>query len=163
MRSSIPVVIVSIALSFCTAISAHSQQTAISPQVSLSNAAVELGHRYDDLYSKKDALGIASLYAPDGELVSPGGKIIKGREALEAYYRQRFASGATGHKIAVLETHSLGNAGYSVAAFSVSVPSPDHPSESHVENGHIAAVYAHDATGWHFALVEPSVTPKPGH
>lgn len=146
----------------CNAVSAQadsSPQTAVPQQASLQDAAAMLGQRYDDLYGRKDAAGMAGLYAADGELVSPGGKIVTGREALEAYYRDRFASGATGHKITVLETHAVGDTGYSVAAFSVSAPSAAHPSERHVEQGHIAAVYAHDETGWHFALVEPSVTP----
>jgi uncharacterized protein (TIGR02246 family) len=139
---------------------AQSAQAAVSSGISLQDAAVELGHRYDSFYRQKDVAGMASLYAVDGELVSPSGKKIKGREALENYYRQRFASGASDHKIIIEETHPVGDSGYSVASFSVSVPASG--SERHVEQGHIAAVYAHDASGWHFALVQPSVTPAAG-
>ena len=142
---------------------AQSIQPPISPQTSLQEAAVELGRRYDSDYRQKDVAGMAGLYAPDGELVSPGGKVIIGRDALEAYYRQRFASGATDHRITVDETHPVGDAGYSVSTFSVSVPNSGDPSERHTEKGHIAAVYAHDATGGHFALVQPSVTPAESH
>jgi uncharacterized protein (TIGR02246 family) len=134
-------------------------QAAVSSETSLQDAAVALGHRYDDFYGKKDVAGMASLYAADGELVSPSGKKIKGREALEDYYRQRFASGASGHKIVIEETHPVGDTGYSVATFSVSVPKG---SERHVEQGHIAAVYTRDANGWHFAFVQPSVAPGEG-
>lgn len=146
---------------------AQAAQTAQATSVpaagaSLQDAAAQLGHDYDTLYRAKDAAGMASLYAADGELVSPGGKLVNGHDALVAYYRARFASGATGHKITVLETHALGDAGYSVANFSVSVPGKGTGQPGHQESGHIAAVYAHDAGGWHFALVEPSTTPASG-
>lgn len=142
--------------------STPSSEAAVSQQTSLQDAAVQLGHRYDALYRLKDAVGMAGLYAPDGELVSPAGKLIKGREALVTYYRKRFESGAFGHKIVVLEFHAIGNSGYSVSDFSVQAPVAGQPSKSHLEEGHIAAIYAHDQTGWHFALVEPSVTPPKG-
>ncbi len=162
MRYALPFIALGALLFSFAAVPAQSQQAAPSPQTSLHDAAVELGRRYDNFYGKKDVAGMVSLYASDGELVSPGGKIIVGRQALAIYYRARFASGATGHKITVLETHALGDAGYSVADFSVSVPSTGHPSENHTERGHIAAVYTHDSTGWHLALVEPSVMPGKG-
>jgi ketosteroid isomerase-like protein len=165
MRHTMPILMLNVSLFLSTSVSAQTeqpQQIIVPPQLSPQYAAVALGHKYDDFYSRKNVAGMASLYAIDGELVSPGGKIIKGREALQAYYRERFASGATGHRIIVLETHGLGDAGYSIATFSVSVPSPGHPSQHHVEQGHIAAVYTHDTTGWHFALVQPSITPTPG-
>jgi uncharacterized protein (TIGR02246 family) len=161
MRRTTPVLMLT-ALVVCTAVSAQTAQHQQAVTRSLQDAAVALGHDYDDFYSKKDVTGMASLYAIDGELVSPGGKIIKGRDALESYYRARFASGATGHKITIQETHRVGESGYSIATFSVSVPNTGHPSEHHVENGHIAAVYTHDVTGWHFGLVQPSVTPTEG-
>jgi uncharacterized protein (TIGR02246 family) len=150
------------AMAFASAISAAraGDPVVVAPNLSLHDAAVALAHDYDELYGRKDVTGMADLYAPDGELVSPGGKIIHGRTELEAYYRARFASGATGHKIDILESHGLGDAGYSVADFSVSVPTGDHSSQQHREHGHIAAVYAHDTTGWHFALVQPSTTPE---
>jgi uncharacterized protein (TIGR02246 family) len=138
-----------------------SVKATVSSKTLLQDAAVELGHQYDSFYRQKDVAGMASLYAVDGELVSPSGKKIQGREALETYYRQRFASGASDHKITIEETHAVGDSGYSVATFSVSVPATS-KSEGHVEQGHIAAVYAHDASGWHFALVQPSVTPAEG-
>jgi uncharacterized protein (TIGR02246 family) len=138
-----------------------SLQAAVSPTASLQDAAVELGRQNNNFYRRKDVAGMASLYAVDGEVVSPSGKEIKGREALENYYRQRLASGASNHKITIEETHVVGESGYSVETFSVSVPATS-KSEGHVEQGHIAAVYAHDASGWHFALVQPSVTPAEG-
>ena len=158
------ILLLSTVLSVCAASSeaAQSPRVAVESQMSLQDAAVALGHLYDSTYAKSDAAGMVSLYAASGEMVSPGGKVINGRAALETYYRERFAAGATGHKITVLETHVIGDTGYSIASFSVSVPIKGHPSEHHVDQGHIVAVYAHDPTGWHFALVQTSVTPAAG-
>lgn len=166
MRVSVSIII-SAATSFMSGMAlaqtGQSIQLAIPPKATLQEAAVELGRRYDSDYRQKDVAGMAGLYAPDGELVSPGGKVIIGKSALEAYYRQRFASGATDHRITVDETHPVGDTGYSVSTFSVSVPGPGDSPDHHTERGHIAAVYAHDATGWHFALVQPGVTPTESH
>jgi uncharacterized protein (TIGR02246 family) len=124
----------------------------------LMQAATELGHQYDSHYAAKDPDGMASVYAADGVLVSPAGPIVRGRAALHDYYVKRFASGARGHAIKVLEVHVQGDGGYGVNSFSVNVPGPD--GSLHEEHGTIVAVYRHDPDGWHMALVGPSVPPK---
>ncbi len=123
----------------------------------LKQAAIELGRQYDAFYGEKNAAAMASLYTADGELVSPAGPVVQGREALEDYYTKRFASGAHGHKIHVLEAHAQGKGGYSLADFSVRI-AHDHLEET--EEGHIVAIYQREPDGWHFRLVEPSV-PRP--
>ena len=123
------------------------------PMSSFMSAVGILNVRYDDCYIKKDAVCMAGLYAADGELISPDGEIVHGRTALEAYYRKCFASGATSHHIVLLEAHLRGDVGYSVASFTVSVP-------PRTEQGHIAAFYEGDETGWHYVLVQPSVKPE---
>ena len=82
----------------------------------------------------------------------PGRKVMNGRAALSLLSRA-IASGTGGHKITVLKTHVVGNAGYSVANFLVSVPVVEHPSDRRVEQGHIVAIHIHDSVGWHPALV----------
>jgi uncharacterized protein (TIGR02246 family) len=124
----------------------------------LMQAATELGHQYDSHYAAKDPDGMVSVYAPDGVLISPAGPIVRGRAALRDYYVKRFATGASGHAIKVLEVHVQGDGGYGVNSFSVNVPGPD--GSLHEEHGTIVAVYRHDPDGWHMALVGPSVPPN---
>jgi uncharacterized protein (TIGR02246 family) len=124
----------------------------------LLQAATELSHQYDAHYAAKDADGMASVYASDGELISPAGPIVRGRAALKDYYVKRFASGAHGHAIKVQEVHATGDGGYGINQFSVTVPGPG--GSSHEEHGTIVAVYRRDPDGWHMALVAPSVPPK---
>jgi uncharacterized protein (TIGR02246 family) len=126
-------------------------------QAELTQAAADLGHRYDSNYAAKDPAAMAALYASDGILVSPSGPIVRGRDALKAYYVKRFASGAQGHAIKVEEVHVQGDGGYSLISFSVTVPNT--AGVLHEEHGSIVAIYGRDPDGWHLRLVEPSVPP----
>jgi uncharacterized protein (TIGR02246 family) len=124
-------------------------------EAELMQAATALAQQYDARYDAKDPAGMAALYASDGVLVSPAGPIIRGRESLMAYYAKRFASGAKGHAIKLLEVHVQGNGGYGLAEFSVTAPRPN--GELREEHGRIVSVYQHDPDGWHLRLVIPSV------
>jgi uncharacterized protein (TIGR02246 family) len=142
----------------CGTITGPASAAAIK-EAELMRAATDLAHRYDTNYAAKDPAAMAALYASDGVLVSPAGPIVRGREALLAYYTKRFASGASGHAIKVNEVHVQGEGGYFIAQFSVSVPRAN--GELREEHGNIVAVYQRDAEGWHMRLVEPSVPEAP--
>jgi uncharacterized protein (TIGR02246 family) len=145
-------------LALFVVVSAGPAMTAGITQAELMQAAIELGRQYDANYANKNPAAMAALYAPDGLLVSPSGPIVRGREALRAYYTNRFASGARGHAIKVLEVHVQGNGGYGLAQFSVTVPHAN--GGTHEVHGSIVAIYQRNPDGWHMRLVEPSV-PEP--
>jgi uncharacterized protein (TIGR02246 family) len=136
---------------------AGTAQAAEVTEAALMQAAIELARQYDANYAARNPTAMAGLYAVDGVLVSPAGPIIRGRDALTAYYTKRFASGASGHAIKLVEVHVQGNGGYGLAQFSVTVPEAS--GELHEEHGSIVAVYQHDPDGWYMRLVEPSVPP----
>ena len=129
--------------------------TADVTEAELMQAAIELGRQYDANYANQNPAAMAALYAPDGLLVSPSGPIVRGRDALRTYYTHRFASGARGHAIKVVEVHVQGNGGYGLAQFSVTVPLAS--GGTHEVHGSIVAIYQRDPDGWHLRLVEPSV------
>src|SRR5277367_5669507 len=60
--------------------------TAEVTESELMQVATTLARQYDAGYAAKDPAGVAALYATDGVLVSPAGPIVRGREALTAYY-----------------------------------------------------------------------------
>jgi uncharacterized protein (TIGR02246 family) len=128
-------------------------------ETELMQAAIELGRQYDVNYANKNPAAMAALYTPDGLLVSPSGPIVRGREALQIYYTKRFASGARGHAIKVVEVHVQGNGGYGVAQFSVTVALAS--GGTHEVHGSIVTIYQRDPDGWHMRLVEPSVPEPP--
>jgi uncharacterized protein (TIGR02246 family) len=125
----------------------------------LMRAAVDLGQRYDANYNDKNPAGMAALYAADGMLLSPAGSVVRGRDALKAYYTERFAAGARGHAIKVVEVHVQGDGGYGIAQFSVSAPQAS--GGLHAVSGRIVTVYQRDPDGWHMRLVDPTVAPGP--
>ena len=130
-------------------------QAAEITEPELMQAATSLARQYDANYAAKNPAGMAALYAPDGVLVAPSGSLVRGRQALTTYYANRFASGASGHAIKVVEVHVQGNGGYGLAQFAVTVPGAN--GDVREEHGSIVAVYRRDADGWHLRLVEPSV------
>jgi ketosteroid isomerase-like protein len=100
---------------------------------------------------------MAALYATDGVLVSPGGPLIRGRAALQAYYKNRFASGARDHESKVAEAHAMGEGGYGLGTFSVNTPQSDGNAKR--LTGNIAYVCKHGPDGWRLQAVVPSVPP----
>jgi uncharacterized protein (TIGR02246 family) len=147
-----------ILLTLLVAATAGRALTADVTEAELMQAAIELGRQYDANYANKNPAAMAALYTPDGLLVSPSGPIVRGREALMAYYTNRFASGARGHAIKVVEVHVQGNGGYGLMQFSVTVPAAS--GGFHQVHGSIVTIYQRDPDGWHMRLVEPSV-PEP--
>jgi uncharacterized protein (TIGR02246 family) len=122
----------------------------------LMQGATELGRQYDANYDDKNPAAMAALYTLDGVLLSPSGAIVRGREALTAYYTKRFASGARGHVIKVVEVHVQGDGGYGVAQFSVMAPGAN--GSLHEEEGRIVAVYQRGPDGWRMRLVDANAT-----
>ena len=135
-------------------------QAADVTESELMQAATELGRQYDANYNDKNPTGMAALYTSDGVLLSPSGPTVRGREALTTYYAQRFASGARGHAIKVVEVHVQGNGGYGVAQFSVMAPRAN--GDLHEVDGRIVAIYQRDPDGWHMRLLEASGTEPAG-
>jgi ketosteroid isomerase-like protein len=93
-------------------------------------------------------------------LAHPGYACLQMRDAPDMlhprwHYANRFASGARGHAIKVVEAHAQGNGGYGLTQFTVTVPGAN--GNLREEHGSIAVVYRRDADGWHMRLVEPSV------
>jgi uncharacterized protein (TIGR02246 family) len=129
-------------------------------EAELMLVATDLSARYDANYAAKDSTAMAMVYADGGELVSQAGPIVRGRDAIRAYYVKRFASGARSHAIKVLEVHVQGDGGYGINQFSVTVPGPN--GALHEEHGTIVAAYRHEPDGWHLSLVAPSVPEMPG-
>ena len=124
-------------------------------EAELVQAATALAQQYDANYAARNPSGLAALYAADGILVAPSGSIVRGRQALMTYYANRFASGARGHTIKVVEVHVQGNGGYGLTQFTVTVRGAN--GNLREEHGSIVVVYRRDADGWHMRLVEPSV------
>ena len=60
-------------------------------------------------WSKADAKALAALFAPDADLVTPDGIVVKGRDRIGAFYAYAFANGYAGSRGAaeIAQTRAL--------------------------------------------------------
>ena len=96
------------------------------------NAANALSARENELLSKKDAAGIASLFTSDGLLVvlSPQYAFKPGRDAIQKHYQGIIDAGATGMTLELKNLELRGNDGV-WAAGNYSVTVKDKPIQGH--------------------------------
>lgn len=78
----------------------------------------ELLDAYLASYRAKDAVGCASVYAPDGELYSPFGPPAIGRNAIGAAHLEWVEEGAENKEICVVDAGGSGDVGWCLAHFS---------------------------------------------
>jgi uncharacterized protein (TIGR02246 family) len=64
---------------------------------------------WDAAFNKGDAKAIAAFYTEDATLLPPTHEVIKGPAGVEKFFGGLFASGATGHKLEVVEVDGEGN------------------------------------------------------
>jgi len=74
----------------------------------------------------KDAAAAAALYAEDAVLIPPGEPIVRGRQAIEEYWRGAIESGGVRDvSVETLDARSSGALGYETGSFVLTVDGPD--------------------------------------
>jgi uncharacterized protein (TIGR02246 family) len=58
-----------------------------------SNRAVEIATRVEQALNHKDAAAVASLYTQDATVMPPNAAAIKGRAAIESFWKQASSRG----------------------------------------------------------------------
>jgi len=77
----------------------------MSRKAELMQAATALAQQYDAITRQESRWQWPRFYARMACWFAPSGSIVRGRQALTTYYANRFASGARGHAIKVVEAH----------------------------------------------------------
>jgi uncharacterized protein (TIGR02246 family) len=85
-----------------------------------SDRAVEIATRVADALNRKDASAAASLYTEDATVMPPNAAAIKGRAAIESFWKQAIEQGMSDLVITPLETSSSGSVGYEALNFELS-------------------------------------------
>lgn len=67
---------------------AAGQAEAQSTQPTVQEAIHEVGVKLADAFIKQDAKALAAFYAEDAYLLPPGGDVIHGRDAIEAFWQE---------------------------------------------------------------------------
>ena len=90
----------------------------------IMNAAKALGAQESEMFAKKDAAGIASLFTSDGLLVmlAPKLAVKPGRDAVQKHYEGIFAAGATNVSLEVQQVEArASDAAWAAGTYSVVV------------------------------------------
>ena len=60
---------------------------------------------FDAAFGKADAKAVSALYTDDAIFMPSSHEVIRGPAGVEKYFTNVFASGATGHKLNLIEAH----------------------------------------------------------
>lgn len=66
-----------------------------------------------------DAIALADLYTPDGQLLPPASPIVSGRQAIQEHWRESLEGGMADLELRSLEVHGKGALAYEVGKYSV--------------------------------------------
>lgn len=95
----------------------------------VSATKTELGQMNRDFAAAlnvQDAPAAAALYAEDAVLIPPGEPLVRGREAIEEYWRGAIESGgARDVSVETMDALSSGSLGYETGSFVLTANGPD--------------------------------------
>jgi uncharacterized protein (TIGR02246 family) len=101
----------------------------VSDQAEVSASKVELGQMNRDFaaaLNAKDAQAAAALYTEDAVLIPPGEPLVRGREAIEEYWRGAIESGGVRDvSVETMDALSSGSLGYETGSFILTANGPD--------------------------------------
>ncbi len=81
----------------------------------------EIAPQLTAAFNAKDAAKLASLYTESATVMPPGDKTVKGRSAIEAWFRPAMER-VSDLQIVPMQTASLGENGFQVGTFSTRAP-----------------------------------------
>jgi len=114
-----------------------------------SASRIELGQMNRDFaaaLNARDARAAAALYAEDAVLIPPGEPILRGRSAIEEYWRGAIESGGIRDvSVETMDAHSSGSLGYETGSFLLTVNGPD--GEPVVDRGRYVEVLRRESDG----------------
>jgi len=143
----------------------------VTPFVRADQAADEkaLKARADEFvaaWDKDDAKGLAAIFAPDGDLINPFGRVVRGRAEVEKLFAEEHAtfSKGTHYEIRSLQTRLLG-ADAAVQDWDVDLTGMKGPDGGAMPplKHHVTVVYAKKGGQWWAVAARPAVpVPPPG-
>jgi len=108
----------------------------------------KLASEFAATFNAKDAVKLASFYADDAVVMSPGEPMITGRASIEARYRGEFKQGLTNLQLRPIESALSGTHAFEVGTSSVAL---DSPSGLLSTSGKYAVIYKRVGKNWKIA------------
>jgi uncharacterized protein (TIGR02246 family) len=100
-----------------TAGSATAQPAATQAQSSLARVYAQRLAEWEAAANRKDASSIAALYTEDALLMPPNAPSVRGRAAVEAFFKGMFDQGARDVKLVQIGAAGSGGSGYAVGTY----------------------------------------------
>jgi len=134
-----------------------------SAETEVSASKFELGQMNRDFaaaLNAKDAKAAAALYTHDAVLIPPGEPIVRGRQAIEEYWRGAIESGGVRDvSVETMDAGSSGSLGYETGNFKLTVNGPD--GNAVIDTGRYAELLRREADGtWRSTHGIWNATPK---
>jgi ketosteroid isomerase-like protein len=79
----------------------------------------QIAEEFAAAFTARDAAKIASFYADDAIVMPPSQPMVRGRENIEAYFRNGFAQGGGTLRLQPMESSILGSRGFEVGTSSL--------------------------------------------
>ena len=114
-------------------------------------------------FNAKDAAKAAALYSTTGVVMPPNKPIMRGRQFVEQYYKDRFAEGASDLELTVGDISGQGNLAYAAGDFRLNLVSDGKPARR--DRGKFLWVFRETNNQWFIEYVIFSsdfATPAPG-
>lgn len=94
-------------------------------------------------FNKKDAAGVAAVYAEDGILMPPNATLVVGRPAIQTFMGQMFSPNISGLLLESTETTVLGDYAYARGFYSMLGT-----DGSVVDRGKFVEIWKHNGSSW---------------
>lgn len=101
---------------------------------------------FADAFSRGDAAAVAEWYTGDATLLPPDNPMLKGREAIRAFWQGVMSAGVSGAKLETLEVESRGDLAYEVGRFEM-VAQPQGGERAEL-TGKYLVVWRQEGGGW---------------
>jgi uncharacterized protein (TIGR02246 family) len=116
-------------------------------------------------FNAKDPAKAATLYSTTGVVMPPNKPIMRGRQFVEQYYKDRFAEGATDLEIKAGDISGQGTLAYASGDFRLNLVSSDGKQPARRDRGKFLWIFRETNNQWLIEYVIFSsdfVTPAPG-
>jgi uncharacterized protein (TIGR02246 family) len=92
---------------------------------SVERAIVAATVQWDAAFNSGDAGGVTALYAADAILVPPGNEVVRGHDAIRAFWAGLIEAGFGEHAIEVIEIRVAGDTAHAIASWQARGPGDD--------------------------------------
>ena len=112
---------------------------------------------FEALFNAGDAAGMASFYSEDAKLLAEHADLVRGRDAIERFWREAISRARTADAVRTISLHevvSSGDLGYALGTVVVRIPSGRELTTKY------ATIWQRDADGgWRLAVDSSSPNP----